>query len=141
MRPSPTPPTRTGLTAAEAARRLADDGPNALAQQQRRTIWRVLFEVVREPMFLLLLGAAGLYLVLGDVSEGLTLLGFVLVIIGITVVQEGRTERALDALRDLSSPKATVVRDGERRVISSLEVVRGDTLWIAEGDRVPADEL
>jgi Ca2+-transporting ATPase len=141
MRPSPTPPTRTGLTAAEAARRLADDGPNALAQQQRRTIWRVLFEVVREPMFLLLLGAAGLYLVLGDVSEGLTLLGFVLVIIGITVVQEGRTERALDALRDLSSPKATVVRDGERRVISSLEVVRGDTLWIAEGDRVPADAL
>ena len=112
-----------------------------MTQQHRRTLWRLLFEVLKEPMFLLLLSAAGLYLLLGDVGEGLMLLGFVVVIIAITVIQEGRTERALDALRDLTSPKATVVRDGEQQIISSLEVVRGDTLWIAEGDRVAADAL
>lgn len=130
-----------GLSQIEAAQRLVAEGKNEVAQQERRTLWRMLLEVMREPMFLLLLGGAALYLLLGDVGEGLTLLGFVVVIIGITVFQEGRTERALDALRDLSSPRATVVRDGQRHLISSLEVVRGDVVWLVEGDRVPADAI
>ncbi|MCA2978962.1 MAG: cation-translocating P-type ATPase [Myxococcaceae bacterium] len=130
-----------GLTSAEAARRLAADGPNALSKSERRTALALVLGVVKEPMFLLLLGAAGLYLVLGDVREGLTLLGFVLLVITITVVQQGRTERALEALKDLSAPRATVVRDGAVKSIAGLHVVRGDLVRLAEGDRVPADAL
>jgi Ca2+-transporting ATPase len=130
-----------GLTAAEAARRLEADGPNALSKSERRTALALIAGVVKEPMFLLLLGAAALYLVLGDVREGLTLLGFVVIVITITVVQEGRTEKALEALRDLSAPRATVVRDGAIQTIPGLHVVRGDLIRLAEGDRVPADAL
>lgn len=131
----------TGLSEAEAVRRLAADGPNAIEPQDRRTLLVLLLEVVRQPMFLLLLGSATLYLAFGDLREGLTLLGFVVVVITITVVQEGRTERALDALRDLSSPRAQVLRDGVVRTVAARELVRGDVIRVAEGDRVPADAL
>lgn len=129
----------TGLSSAEASRRLAADGPNALPDPDRRTTLGIVFEVLREPMFLLLVACGGLYLLLGDAQEALMLLGFVGVIIGITVVQERRTERALDALKDLSRPSVVVVRDGERRTIPSAEVVVGDLLVVDEGNRVPAD--
>ena len=99
----------------------------------------IVVEVLREPMFLLLIAAAAIYVVLGDVREALVLAASVLVIIVITVVQERRAERALEALRELSSPRALVVRDGERRRIAGAEVVRGDVIVVAEGDRVPAD--
>jgi Ca2+-transporting ATPase len=128
-----------GLTQAEAAARLAADGPNELAPPQRRTPWRIVLEVVREPMFLLLVAAGLLYLLLGDRGEAAVLLVFVAVTVGITVVQERRTERALEALRDLSSPRALVIRDGERRRIAGREVVVGDLLVLTEGDRVAAD--
>jgi len=129
------------LTSKEAAERLATDGPNALAEDERRTFLRLLVDVLREPMFLLLLASATLYFVFGDVREALTLLGFVVVMITITVVQEGRTERALDALRDLSSPRALVLRDGEIVTVAGRDVVRGDIIKVSEGDRVPADAL
>ena len=136
------PPDRwAGLTSKEAAARLATDGPNALAQDERRTPLRLVVDVLREPMFLLLLASATLYLVFGDVREALTLLGFVVVMITITVVQEGRTERALDALRDLASPRAQVLRDGEIVTVAGADIVRGDIVKVAEGDRVPADSL
>ncbi|MFO0609964.1 MAG: cation-translocating P-type ATPase [Polyangiales bacterium] len=136
-------PRRTwpGLTAAEAAKRLASDGPNALPQDERRGPLAIVFEVVKEPMFLLLLASAGLYLAFGDVREALTLLGFVVVVLAITIVQEGRTERALDALKDLSSPRAMVLRDGHAVTVPGRDVVRGDVLKVAEGDRVPADAI
>src|SRR3990167_9524396 len=92
-----------------------------------------------DPLFLLLIAAAVIYLVLGDVHEALVLGASVLVMIGITVAQARKAERALEALRDLSSPRAVVLRDGERRRIAGQEVVRGDLLLLAEGDRVPAD--
>jgi Ca2+-transporting ATPase len=95
--------------------------------------------VVREPMFVLLIAAAAIYIVLGDMAEALVLAASVVVMIAITVLQERKAERALEALRDLSSPRALVVRDGERRRIAGAEVVRGDLLILAEGDRVPAD--
>src|SRR5690349_16792794 len=101
-----------GLTAAEAAARLAADGPNELPAGERRGLARALIEVVREPMFLLLLASTAIYLAFGDVREALTLGAFVVVVIAITVVQERRTERALDALRELSAPRATARRDG-----------------------------
>ena len=128
-----------GLTAAEAARRLAADGPNALPTSERRTALRLALDVVREPMFVLLLAAGGLYVAFGDVQEALTLLGFVVIVMAITIVQEGRTERALDALRDLSSPRAQVLRDGAVITLAARELVAGDVIRVAEGDRVPAD--
>src|SRR5688572_2169200 len=99
----------------------------------------IVASVLREPMLLLLVAATALYLVVGDVHEALVLAASIAVVIGITVVQERRAERALEALRDLSSPRALVVRDGQPVRIAGAEVVRGDVLILAEGDRVPAD--
>jgi Ca2+-transporting ATPase len=130
-----------GLSEAEAARRLEVDAPNELPSSKPRGILAIAAEVAREPMFVLLVAAGSLYLAMGELGDALMLLGFVFVVMGITVVQERRTERALDALRDLSSPRALVVRAGQRRRIAGREVVRGDVLLIAEGDRVPADAL
>jgi len=127
------------LSSAEAARRLAAEGPNALPSAEQRGIAAIALEVLREPMFLLLVAAAAIYLVLGDLGEALVLAASVLVIFVITVAQERKAERAVEALRDLSSPRALVLRDGERRRIAGAEVVRGDALLLAEGDRVPAD--
>ncbi len=129
----------TGLSTSEAEARLASEGPNTLPGPERRTLLRIILEVVREPMFLLLIAAGALYLSIGDPQEALMLLGFVAVIIGITVIQERRTERALDALRDLSQPHAVVIRGGERLTISTTQVVRGDLIVVSEGQRVPAD--
>lgn len=131
----------TGLSAAEAARRLREEGPNALPGGERRTLLSIALETMREPMFLLLLAAGTLYLVFGDLQEGLTLFGFVLVTLTLTLVQEGRTESAIEALRDLTSPRALVIRDGMPQRIAGRDVVRGDLLKLTEGDRVPADAL
>jgi Ca2+-transporting ATPase len=90
-------------------------------------------------MFLLLLGASSIYVVIGDVREALILAASILVIIAITVLQERRTERALAALRDLSSPRALVVRDSVEQRIAGRDVVVGDVILLREGDRVPAD--
>ena len=130
-----------GLTAEQAAMRLAADGPNALQGGQRRSLLAIARETVREPMFLLLLAAGTLYLVFGDLREGLTLFGFVLITLALTLYQEGKTERAIDALRDLTSPRALVVRDGVPQRIAGSEVVTGDLLKLSEGDRVAADAL
>ncbi|WP_338412886.1 cation-translocating P-type ATPase [uncultured Sphaerotilus sp.] len=130
-----------GLSAAQATQRLAADGPNALPGGQRRSLLSIAVETVREPMFLLLLAAATLYMVFGDLQEGLTLFGFVLVTVALTLYQEGKTERAIEALRDLTSPRALVIRDGQPQRIAGSDVVRGDLLKLSEGDRVPADAL
>ena len=92
-------------------------------------------------MLALLLGGGFVYLLLGDLKEALILLGFAIMSIVITVIQETRTERVLEALRDLTSPRALVIRDGERKRIAGREVARGDLVVVAEGDRVPADAV
>jgi P-type Ca2+ transporter type 2C len=130
-----------GLEEGEAARRFIEEGPNELPATKERSVLTIVFEVVREPMFLLLVACGVLYLLLGDVKEAVMLLGFVFVVIGITFYQERKTERALEALRDLSSPRAQVIRDGQQRRIAGREVVRGDILILKEGDRVPADAI
>lgn len=129
-----------GLSHEEARRRLAAQGPNSLPQAQRRMA-ALLLHTVREPMFLLLLGAAVLYLALGDWQEGVALLAMAALTIGLALFQEGRTERALQALRDLSSPRALVLREGRALRIAGSEVVEGDLLLLAEGDRVAADAM
>ncbi len=133
------PATDEGLSTAQAAERLAEDGPNALPGDTRRTLLGIARETLREPMFLLLLAAGALYLVLGDLHEGLILFGLVMVVLALTLYQEGKTERAIEALRELSSPRALVLRDGQPLRIAGSEVVRGDILLLAEGDRIPAD--
>ena len=131
--------TTPGLSAAEASERLARDGPNELPATARRGAWGLLRDVVLEPMFLLLVACGAIYLALGDRHEALMLLGFVLVVIAITYVQKRRSEQSLEALRDLSSPRALVVRDGQSIRIAGRELVVGDIVLLAEGDRVPAD--
>jgi Ca2+-transporting ATPase len=131
----------TGLTEQEAAARLTRDGPNELPSRENRSLLAIVWEVVCEPMFLLLVAAGALYLVMGSPQDALLLLVFVFVVMGITIVQERRTEHALEALRDLSSPRALVIRDGHERRIAGREVVPGDILVVAEGDRIPADAL
>jgi Ca2+-transporting ATPase len=128
-----------GLTSAEASARLATEGPNALPAAKARGTLAIALSVVREPMFLLLCAATGIYLVLGDVHEAMVLGASILGVIALTVIQERKAENALAALRDLSSPRALVVRDGERLRIAGRDVVRGDLLIVSEGDRVPAD--
>ncbi|HET9108705.1 MAG TPA: cation-translocating P-type ATPase [Steroidobacteraceae bacterium] len=130
-----------GLTAREAAERLRAEGPNALPELERRTALRIIIEVVREPMFALLLGAGVLYLLIGSRGEALVLFAFACLSVAIAIIQEGRSERVLEALRDLTSPRALVIRDGEQVRIPGREVVRGDLLVLAEGDRVPADAM
>ncbi|MFN0038948.1 MAG: cation-translocating P-type ATPase [Burkholderiales bacterium] len=128
-----------GLSEAEAAARLHRYGPNELPRVKRRDVPAIAIEVLREPMFLLLVAGGAIYLLLGDLQEALILLVSVFVVIGITVYQELKTERALEALRDLSSPRALVMRGEVERRIAGRDVVPGDLVALHEGDRVPAD--
>ncbi|WP_276808063.1 cation-translocating P-type ATPase [Castellaniella defragrans] len=128
-----------GLSSTDAAERLAQDGPNQLPGSAPKSTLAIVREVLTEPMFLMLLAAGGIYLALGDKGEALFLLGFVFVVIGITLVQERRTQRALESLRELSAPRALVLRDGQERRIAGAEVVCGDLLVLHEGDRIAAD--
>jgi Ca2+-transporting ATPase len=130
-----------GLSGAEAGRRLAEEGFNEIPSAARRGTLAIALHVAREPMFLLLIASVAIYLALGDTREALILALSLVVIFGITLFQERKTERALEALRDLSSPRALVIRDGEEKRIAGREVVRGDNLVLVEGDRVPADAL
>lgn len=130
-----------GLRDQDARARLEQEGPNELAAQRKRNLLTIVLEVVREPMFIMLVAAGVVYLGLGEPGDALMLLGFVFVVMAITIVQARRTEHALEALRDLASPRALVIRAGGRRRIAGREVVRGDLVVVAEGDRVPADGL
>ena len=142
-RPVPGPPSglRSGLSEAEAARRLASEGPNELPTDRARSLLEITRSVLGEPMFLLLLGAVAVYLLLGDAAEAIVLACSLLAVVGITVYQEQRTARVLRTLRDLSSPRALVIREERQRRIPGREVVRGDVLVVREGDRVPADAV
>ena len=128
-----------GLTGAEAQKRLEEGGYNELPQEKSRQFWGVLRDVFKEPMLVLLLVCTIIYIFLGDTREALILLGSIIIIIAITVIQENKTEKALAALKNLSSPRALVLRDGEHQKIPGREVVRGDIVFLNEGDRVPAD--
>jgi Ca2+-transporting ATPase len=134
-------PDSRGLSNKEAAARLKAEGPNTLPQADRRTFMRIVVDILREPMFALLLGAAVIYLLLGDLKEAVVLGIFACTSVLIAVIQESRTERVLETLRDLTSPRALVIRDRTEERIAGTEVVRGDLVILAEGDRVPADAM
>jgi len=130
-----------GLSQTEAAERLRAVGPNEIPSEGRRGLWRIVVETMREPMFLLLIGAALLYLMLGGLGEGLFLLGGAAASVGLVILQEARSERALAALRELAQPYARVIRDGEEQRILARDLAPGDILLVGEGERLPADGM
>lgn len=137
----PDPRHLEGLTSQEAARRLAADGANLLPGSEPKSLMAIVLGVLAEPMFLMLLAAGGIYLALGDRAEAAFLLLFVFAVIGITLAQERHTQRTLESLRDLSAPRALVIRDGKEVRIPGREVVVGDLLVLHEGDRIAADAV
>lgn len=131
----------TGLSQEQAFFRIKEEGYNELPSQKKKGAFIIFFEVIREPMLLLLIASGLVYLFLGEPRDALMLLSFVFVVVGITFYQERKTERALEALRNLSSPRALVIREGEQKRIAGREVAREDIIILREGDRVPADAV
>ncbi len=130
-----------GLSCAQAEKQLKIDGYNELPSAKKRSIFKIIAEVFKEPMFFLLIAGSAAYLFLGSADEAIILLASVFIILGITIYQENKTENALDALRGLSSPRALVVRGGEQKRIPGREVVKNDIVIVNEGDRVSADAI
>ena len=131
----------SGLTSAVVAQRLKAEGYNELPKPEQRHFLRILLDILRQPMFALLIGGGLVYLLLGDIVEALVLLLFACLSIAITIIQESRSEHVLEALRNLASPRALVIRDGQRAIVSGREVVREDIIIVNEGDRVAADAI
>lgn len=131
----------SGLSESQALLRIKKEGLNELPSQKQKNLFIIFFEVIREPMLLLLIGSGLVYLFLGEARDAAMLLTFVFVVVGITFYQERKTERALEALRNLSSPRALVIRDGKQKRIAGRFVVREDIVILKEGDRVPADAV
>lgn len=130
-----------GLSQQEAIKRLELEGYNELPLHRKQSIFSILFNVIREPMLFLLIGSGLIYLLLGETKDALMLLSFIFVVVGITFYQERKTERALESLKNLSSPRALVIRDGQQIRIAGRDVVLDDILILNEGDRVPADAV
>ena len=128
-----------GLTDSEAQGRLRQFGANTLPAAHKATLFSIAFATLKEPMLMLLLSTGVVYLLIGDLREAIAILASIFLVIGISVVQKQRTERTLEALRDLTSPRALVVRAESTRRIPAREVVPEDIVVLNEGDRVPAD--
>ncbi len=131
----------TGLGATEAEALLRTHGPNTLRTARPRGLLTIALGTLREPMFIFLLVAASLYLVVGDLGEGLFLLGGAAVSVALVVVQDMRSERALAALRELAEPFAHVIRDGRQQRVAARDLVPGDVVVVMEGERLPADAV
>lgn len=133
--------TYQGLSESAAKERLEELGYNELPPSNASSPLQIIFGIVREPMFILLLSCGGLYFFLGDKGEGLMLMSSVFVVVYISYFQQRKTERALEALRELSTPRALVIREGLQKRIAGREVVKDDLLVLQEGDRICADAV
>ncbi len=114
-------------------------GFNELPSSKPKTILTIALEVVKEPMFILLIACSVLYMIIGDYTEGFIMLSTILIIVYIAFYQHRKTERALEALKSMSSPQCLVIRDNERIKIPGRELLPGDLILLNEGDRIPAD--
>jgi len=132
-------PNMAGLTSAEAKELQEQYGKNELTPQNKESFLKKVFHIICEPMFLLLIVAAIIYFILGEPRDGAIMLVFVIGIISIDVVQEWKTDKTLNALKDLSAPHVTVIRDGKEIEIASANLVPGDLMMIYEGVKIPAD--
>jgi len=128
-----------GLTSQQAKQLQEKFGRNELTAAKQESFFHKILKVISEPMFLLLLIAAVIYFILGEPRDGAIMLVFVVGIISIEVIQEWKTDKTLNALKDLSAPHITVLRDGAKVVVNSCDLVPGDIMFIAEGVKVPAD--
>ncbi|HHW94811.1 MAG TPA: cation-translocating P-type ATPase [Mogibacterium sp.] len=128
-----------GITTARAQELQITYGRNELTPQKKESFFRKVMHIVREPMFILLLIAAIIYFILGEPRDGAIMLIFVVGIISIEVIQEWKTDRTLNALKELSAPHIEVIRDGVNQTIASTDLVPGDLMIIYEGDKIPAD--
>lgn len=130
-----------GLTTLKAKQLQEKFGKNEISAKEKESFLRKILKVIGEPMFLLLIVAAVIYFILGEPKDGAIMLVFVIGIISIEVIQEWKTDKTLNALKDLSAPRVTVLRDGIEKVINSSDLVPGDIMYIAEGVKVPADGI
>ncbi|HKS27117.1 MAG TPA: calcium-translocating P-type ATPase, SERCA-type [Pyrinomonadaceae bacterium] len=128
-----------GLSSAEAARRLALYGPNELQTKHSVSPWEILFEQFKNVLIIILLIATTLSFFLGHGLEAVAIAVIVLFAVGLGFVQEYRAERAIEALREMAAPTATVLRDGQELEVSGKEMVPGDITILTTGDKVPAD--
>ena len=131
--------TPGGLTVAEAAGRLEVYGPNRIQAERRASPWKLLFEQFKNVLIITLLIATALSAVLGHGVEAIAISVIVLFAVLLGFVQEFRAERAIEALREMAAPLAKVIRDGAEIVVNASELVPGDVVLLAAGDRVPAD--
>jgi Ca2+-transporting ATPase len=132
---------RQGLSSAEAAARLARDGPNMLPAAAGVPLWRRVAVQLRDPLMVVLLAAAGLTIGTGDWTDAAVIALVIVVNTSVGVAQEVKSGRAIAALSELTAPEARVLRDGVQRLLPAAEVVVGDLLVLAEGDIVPADAV
>ena len=132
---------QSGLTSVQALELQRQYGKNELVKAIKTNIFHKIIHVICEPMFVLLIVAAIIYFVLGEPKDGSIMLVFVLAIISIEVIQEWKTDKTLQALKDLSAPHITVLRDGREQVINSFDLVPQDVMLVAEGVKIPADGL
>ncbi|MGL4607099.1 MAG: cation-transporting P-type ATPase, partial [Eubacteriaceae bacterium] len=133
------PEYERGLSEEEAQRRQKEYGKNELIQEKKENFFKKIIHILLEPMFLLLMVAAIIYFILGEPRDGGIMLVFVLGIITIDVIQEWKTDKTLNALKELSAPHVSVIRDGYEKVIPSVDLVPGDIMLIAEGVKIPGD--
>ena len=130
-----------GLTTLQAETLQKEFGKNIIVPEKKDGFFHKIVNIIKEPMFLLLIAAAIVYFILGEPKDGLIMLVFVVCIISIEAVQEWRTDKTLKALRNLSDPKITVFRDGTEKIIDSYDLVPGDVMIIIEGVKIPADGI
>ena len=128
-----------GLTVADAEERLTEYGPNQLQVAARISPWTILLDQVKNVLIIILLFATALSAFLGHGVEAIAITVIVLFAVILGFIQEYRAERAIEALREMAAPTATVIRDGRERRIHAIELVPGDLILLATGDKVPAD--
>ncbi|MDP2925518.1 MAG: cation-translocating P-type ATPase [Nanoarchaeota archaeon] len=130
-----------GLSIKEVRHKHEKEGLNEIPSKEKKDFFHIIKNVMLEPMFLLLIICGILYFFIGDFYEGVILMFAVLFVIAITILEGNKTQKALEALKDLSSPRALVIREGIERRIAGKEVVKGDIIILNEGDRIPADAI
>lgn len=128
-----------GLNSEEVEKLQKKYGMNELVSQEKPNMLKKFLGVFKEPMFLLLLIAATVYFLLGAPKDGAIMLVFVGFVASITFIQEWKTEKTMNALKDLTSPKVNTLRNGKNILIKSTELVPGDVVFLSEGERIPAD--
>lgn len=133
--------TTAGLTSQQAAEQLNIYGRNELEGQRRNPLLQSLFNIVTEPMFILLAVACALYFALGDLTEAWMMVVSILFVAGIELYQETKSERALEALRKYTRAQVRVLRDGQWIELPSEDLVPGDVVSLEEGERIPADGM